>query len=380
MRRLEMNTSVLSIKLDRILFLISNFLPLSPLSLEDATPGEKSTSNDTRIPIDIEDWTRYAGKLVSSGETISGTGRRFSAFPEDTEEAQFQQFFHERWDNQEDEYLMRLRERPRKSPLENPEQEFIPFLRHRAEEAFDAKDYTAAKLSLQKILYRSPRIYGEHFEWRDETLRMLVVVCIRLREWDEAKKYVSQEFKGRDQTLEDLAMDSYLHGKRDDTREICLTTKFRGREAILQLLAGFYVREKQWNPAKQVLSALMFTTQPLENVRHQRLHTLAEVYFALKEFESAKKCCNCVFEERQKLLDVLYYQSVELLGRISDKLGDRHLAAFYKTHLETESHGEPPLLCRCLIPSLCSTRTVAENCGRNQRRNTDTTKSPENSE
>lgn len=171
---------------------------------------------------------------------------------------------------------------------------------------------------------------------------MSVVVCIRLRDWEETDKYVHQQFKGRDQTLEDLAMDYYLHGKRDDAREICLSTKFEGREAILQLLATFYVREKQWKEAKRVLSGLLFTAQPHDNIRHQRLQSLAEVYMALKEFENAVKCCNCVFEERQKLLDALYYQSVGLLVRAKEKLGDTHVAAFYKTLLDTESHGRYP--------------------------------------
>lgn len=170
MRQIEANTSELSTKLDRTLFLISNFLSFSPLSSESVAPAETSTDEHTRFPIN-EDWTRYAGKLVSSGETIAGSGRRSSVVGDDTEEDQFQQFFYERWDNQEDEYVARLRERPRRSPLDHPEQEFIPFLCKRAEEAYDAKDYAAAKLSLQKILHRSPKIYGDHFEWRDSECR-----------------------------------------------------------------------------------------------------------------------------------------------------------------------------------------------------------------
>ena len=163
MRQIEANTSDLSIKLDRTIFLISHFLPLSPLLSQLSTSEDKSANGDVGAEIDVDDWTRYAGKLVSSGETLLSSGRRFSLVAEDTDEAQFQQFFHERWDNQEDEYLIRLRERKGRSPLDNPEHDFIPFLRNRANEAFDAKDYAAAKMSLEKILQRSPKIYGPHF-------------------------------------------------------------------------------------------------------------------------------------------------------------------------------------------------------------------------
>ena len=345
-RRLEADTTLLSSKLDTAIFLITQFLQFLPLSNQVAS-GENGSTSDSRPAINLEEWTQFAGKLVSSGETLVASKSGESQGVEESGEAQMEEvkeFFHERWDNQEDEYLKRLREQPYRSPLDHPDHKFIEFLRNRAYQAFEAKDYTAAKLSLQKILKRSPIIYGPHFEWRDETLKMLVEACVNLCDWEEADIHMRKQFKGRDETMEELAMELFLRGKKDEAAKICLGgegKRFKEREAIMELLAKWYIGEKKWNDAKKVLSDLLFTEKPNEDIRQQRLHNLAEVYFALKEFENAKKCCSSVFEERKKRLGeghVLYYQSVELLVRISEKQGDSHEAEFYKGLLATDSH------------------------------------------
>src|SRR5271154_6335040 len=107
MRRVEANTSDLSAKLDRHIFVTSHFLQLLPPVIEVSELGEKGLEDKTRIPVDVEDWTRNAEKLVSSGETLTRAERRFSQLDGDAEEAQVQRFFHKRWDNQEEEYFMR---------------------------------------------------------------------------------------------------------------------------------------------------------------------------------------------------------------------------------------------------------------------------------
>ena len=342
-RRIEANTSDLSRKLDFTIFLISQFLQLLP-----HPPDGAALHPDSHILAHIEDWTKYAGKLVTSGETLHASNPNIDHETMEAQMEQVKRFVHERWDDQEDEYLKQLKELPWRTPLDHPDHKFIPFLRERAFHAFEAKDFAAAKLSLQKILERSPRIYGPHFEWRDETLRMLLIACVRLGDWDEADIHMCKQFKGRDQTMEDLTMDLYLRGKRDDAARICLGgssgKRFIGREAVMDLLAMSYFRDKQWNEAKKILSDLMFTEQPEENIRLQRLHNLAEVYLALKEYESARKCCMSVLEEREKRLGqghILYFQSVELLVQIYEKTGDSDEAAFFKDLLSTEAHSLP---------------------------------------
>ena len=343
MRRIESDTSDLSRKLDLTIFLISQFLQLLPTQPDGISFQSGGHSLDR-----IEDWTKYASKLISSTETFSLSGAVETSDPETIEQVeQARQFVHERWDDQENEYLKQLNELPSQSPLDSPDYRFIPFLCERAYRAFEAKDFTAARSSLKKILERSPKIYGPHFEWRDETLRMLVIACVRLGDWDEAEIHMCKQFKGREQTLEDLAMDLFLRGKRDDAAKICLGNtegkRFAGREAVMELLAMSYLRDKQWNEAKRVFSELLYSEQPEENIRLQRLQTLAEVHLALKDYENAQKCCMSVLDERRKRLGeghVLYYQSVELLVQIYEKTGrgDSDEAAFFKDQLATDSH------------------------------------------
>jgi hypothetical protein len=167
----------------------------------------------------------------------------------------------------EDEYLMHLREQPRQIPLDKPEYKFIPFLRNRAYEAFNAKQYAVAKLSFQKILEKCSKHYGPHYEWRNETLRMIVIATVRLREWDEAQVYMGHEFKGRDQTLDNLAMDCFLRGKREDTEKICLRIGLR-------------------------------TSKEMQR-------------FGIRGSRDTS---------------VLYYKSIDLLVRISERVGDTHQA------------------------------------------------------
>jgi ankyrin repeat protein len=130
----------------------------------------------------------------------------------------------------------------------------------------------------------------------------------------------------------------------------------------MQLLATFYIGEKKWKDAKKVLSDLLFFEKPEDHIRERWLHDLSEVYLALGEFENARKCCKNVFESREKRLGeghVLYFQSAELLARISHKEGDLLEEAFYRNLLASDSHGMNSSIIKLIqacaqIENLCS--------------------------
>jgi len=349
MRRIEANTSDLSTKLDKTIFLISQFLKLLPASqiLADAQPQDNDLKH--QVKVDLENWTALAGQLVSSNENLeSPTANRLSIVDPESQLDDVQSFFQEAWNDQEEAYLRELKEMPRRSPRDHPDHRFIPFLRRRASEAFDAKNYKAAKMSLKKLLERSSKMYGPIFEGRDDALRMLVICCVKLEDWEEADVYMVTQFKQRDQTMEDLAMDFYLRGKRDEASKICLGgdrgKKFAGREAVMDLLSASYIRDNKWTEAKKILSDLLFTEQPEDYIRLQRLHDITQVYFALRDYEAAKRCGKTVLEERGRRFGeehVSYFQSASLLVQICEKSGDFDEAAFYKELLDSDAHSIP---------------------------------------
>jgi hypothetical protein len=123
---------------------------LLPLSAQNLSTDAGPDDTPIRGGIDLENWMKHAQQLleVSTVEHVSNPGRRFSLAPEDTDERQVQQFFLEQWDSEEDAYLVGLREQPQKAPLDKAEFKFILFLRRRAREDFESKDYATAKLSL----------------------------------------------------------------------------------------------------------------------------------------------------------------------------------------------------------------------------------------
>jgi tetratricopeptide (TPR) repeat protein len=371
-RKLEANTSTTSAKLDAVIFLITQFLQSSPISSALVSCDDPKRARQSEASINIEDWTTFAGKLVSSNESLvpaaksekqqsvttpthdtlappyepDSNFRRQSLFSNDPELEQVQDFFHQRWGDQEDKYLQQLELKPWRTPTDHPDYKFIPYLRNRASEAFEAQNYKVAKSSLLKILDRSPKLYGPHYEWRDDTIRMLVISCVRSGDWEEAERHMGKSFMERDQTLEDLAMDFFSSGKRNEATRICLAVPFKERVKVLQRLARSYLRDNKWKEAKSVLSELLYREQPSEDVRLDWLYSLAEVYLELKDLERAKKCALSVYEARAKVLGdghALYYEALSLLVKICEKQGDGDCCGFYQDLLRSDSHSTFPV-------------------------------------
>ncbi len=165
--------------------------------------------------------------------------------------------------------------------------EFLHFLRTTATDAFDAKDYKNARAALLKLIDESMTMYGVKFPGRSIALRMLLISCLKLNIWAEANKYLQEEFDGRDQVMEELAMEFYTHGKRNDARKLCLGRRFEGKSKIMELLYASYIEDRRWSHAKVMLLELLELTKD-KALKTSLEHSLAEVCVELKQYSEAK--------------------------------------------------------------------------------------------
>ena len=188
--------------------------------------------------------------------------------------------------------------------------DFLHFLRTTATDAFDAKDYKNAREKWLRLIDKSMTMYGVKFPGRSTALRMLLISCLKLNIWAEANKYMLEEFDGRDQVIEELAMEFYTHGKRNDARKLCLGRRFEGKSKIMELLYTSYIQDKRWSDAKIMLLELLELTKD-KTLKTGLEHSLAEVYVELKQYSEAKDSCLRAYQARATTEGkgtVLYYQ------------------------------------------------------------------------
>lgn len=199
----------------------------------------------------------------------------------------------------------------------DPELELIEKMRKTARRSFDAKDYAKVDPMLQNILGKSEEKFGARFEWKDETMEMRAITCWQLGKWDEADKLFNQKFKGRSLLLERLAKEAFGRGDKNLAERI-LNKQFDGRESIMELLANSYIQEKKWKEAKQLLEELMqYETD--NDARLERMYTLANVCFALKDIGEAEAWCLKAVIGSQTGLDdrnPQIYEPINLLAKI----------------------------------------------------------------
>ena len=216
-----------------------------------------------------------------------------------------------------------------------------------ATQRFDRKEYQKAEMLLEKIMVESEKKYNQDFPWRDKVIRMRVYSCCQLGKWVVAGELLDQRFDGRSELMETLVKGYLKQGKRSDAERI-LAKEFDGKEAIMDSLALLYFQDKKWNDAKRILLDLQKYDSD-EIAMLQRMHMLAEVCFAKKEFVEAAEFCLNAIEGRQLILGRrhhLFYQSVNLLARISEASGEIDAAQGYKQVLATLPpgiHGMFPL-------------------------------------
>lgn len=227
------------------------------------------------------------------------------------------------------------------------EQEAIQQMRKDAKKAFADKDYINAEPILQKILRKSEEKYlMEGFPWRDKTIWMLAKACWRISKFDDAVRFFDQRFEGRDKLMESLAKESLDLRKRSDAERI-LVQEFQGKEAILDRLANSYLQDKKWKEAKNTFLNLMKYNAD-DSIRLQRIHMLARICFALKQYQAAEEWCLLAVRGRQTTLGKRhhqFYDSVNLLTQICKAKGDHVEAKAYMAvlrDLPLGLQGTPP--------------------------------------
>ena len=203
----------------------------------------------------------------------------------------------------------------------------------------------------------SEKKYGDQFPWKDETKRMLVIAYCHQSKWIEADNLFAEEFEDRNRTLETMAMEFFLLGRKAEAGRICIGKQLEAREKILELLATSYYHEKKWYEAKKFLIELLdYDTE--EKLRLERMHTVAEISFANGDLEDAKIWCTKSVQGRLAILGkrhYLFYQSVNFLAQIYDAKGEFVEAEGYKAVLAVLPpglQGNPPQIVK-LIGRMC---------------------------
>jgi len=189
-------------------------------------------------------------------------------------------------------------------------------------------------------MVKSEERYGPRFQWRDEIMEMRATAFWELGKWDEADKLLDQHFKGRAKLLEMLAKDAFVHGMKSSSERI-LSKQFDGKEEIMESFAKSYIREENWSEAKPILLTLL-QNETDQSARLQRMHTLANVCFAQKEYGEAESWCLKAVMGSQSPIEEgnrLFYQAVNLLAQIYNAEGDHMQAASYEAVLADLSPG-----------------------------------------
>lgn len=208
-----------------------------------------------------------------------------------------------------------------------------------ARRSFDAGDYENLETLLEAIVEQSERLCGPQFPRRDEIMEMRAVTSWELGKLEKAEILFDESFKGRARVMERLATESFQKGKRNSTQRL-LNKHFEGREPIMESLARSYIQDRRWTDAKTILLELsQYDTD--QNVRLQRLHTLATICFAQKDFGEAEAwCLKAIMGYQTTSRETQHvFESIRLLARIYDEEGANVHVDAYKTVLSDLSPG-----------------------------------------
>ena len=210
-------------------------------------------------------------------------------------------------------------------------------------EYYAAKDYERAEVLLERVLKRSQSKYGTQFAWRDETIRMLVVIYCNLGNWVEANELLNQQFDEKDKIIETLAAKFCQERRWDDAARL-LHFQFEGRESVMERVARAYVLDQKWSQAKKTLLELI-KYKAEESVRGlERMYILAEVCQWKGDYEDTKEWCLLALQGPKTVLEKLhplFHQFVKLLVQACEDQHDMVGAEKYKALLSSDVQGIP---------------------------------------
>ena len=208
-----------------------------------------------------------------------------------------------------------------------------------ARRSFHAGDYENLEALLEAIMEQSEKVCGRQFPWRDEIMEMRAVTSWELGKLEKADILFNESFKGRARVMERLATESFQKGKRNSAQRL-LNKHFEGREPIMESLALSYIQDQRWADAKLILLEL-FQYDTDQDIRLQRMYTIATICFAQKDFGEAEAWCLKAIMGYQTTSGERHhvFESIRLLARIYDEEGTSVHVDAYKAVLSDLSPG-----------------------------------------
>ena len=233
------------------------------------------------------------------------------------------------------------------APEENIDLWVINAYRTRAKEKLAQKNYAEAYAILQTILRKSEQKFGNLYEWKDDTIRMLAITQCRMHRWREVEEVLNSPipFTGMDEVRRMLVLEYCAEGKMEEALKI-LSTEFEGRDKIISDIVAGLCREKRWAHAvkfakvdfvgretplemvatgcqqsamwkdaaeiwREVLNCKLLRNAPTSDT----MHALAHAHFYLKDYTQAQEFSNLAIKARDRG-HILFYHSVNLGARI----------------------------------------------------------------
>jgi hypothetical protein len=174
------------------------------------------------------------------------------------------------------------------------------------------------------VILERQRKSADSIDGKSDLAKLLTVGYVRLGKWEEVEKLVEEGFEGRDELLLDLAQRA-CEKKDWRTVEELLAFNFKGREDIQRQLAVEYYDRGEWDDAELLLADLFQGRKEYTAEGLKAMHMLANIKYNKKDYEEAEDYAVRAVNGRRIILGtqhVFYYQSVNLLVKVYEALGD----------------------------------------------------------
>ena len=196
---------------------------------------------------------------------------------------------------------------------------------------FAAREYAKAEPFLDRVLKES----DAQSDWREETMRMLVLIYGKTGRLSEASELLNQGFDGRDGTIETLAGDLCQERRWEEVVKL-LHYEFQARENMLERVSRAFVIDEKWSDARSVLIELMRYGGEETMKGLERMSVLAEICWRKGDLEDTKHWCITAMRGEKSVLDKgnpLFAQFVKMMVQVCETQENADGAAEYKALL-----------------------------------------------
>jgi Tetratricopeptide repeat len=193
------------------------------------------------------------------------------------------------------------------------------------------------------VILERQRKSAETIEGKSDVAKLLTAGYAQLGKWEEVERLVDEGFEGRDDLLLDMAQRA-CEKKDWRTVEELLAFDFKGREDIQRELASEYYDRGEWDDAELLLADLFRGRKEYTAEGLKAMHMLANIKYNKKDYEEAEDYAVRAVNGRRIILGtqhVFYYQSVNLLVKVYEAMGDAASVA--------ETSAMLPIGFRCIL-------------------------------